>query len=118
MAVYTPQSIVGGVDAIVERDQPDTAHPNGLRIAVAMELARRGVDRPALLMLEAARAIRPLPHKIDALAKALEERLQTSDAKGLENTVPSEKSRAHQIKVRLANRLARLRGLVRRLRKQ
>ena len=118
MAVYSPQSIGGGVDAIVERDQPETAHPNGLRIAVAMELARRGDDRPALAMLEAARAIRPLPHKIDALAQALEERLQTNDAQGLENAAPSNNSRAHQIKIRLANRLARLRGLVRRLRKQ
>jgi len=117
MAVYASQSIEGAVDAIVERDQPDTAHPNGLRIAVAMELARRGDDHPALVLLEAAHVIRPLPHKIDALAKALKERLRSAAAQGPENTATSSRGRAHQIKVRLANRLARLRGLVRRLRK-
>ena len=112
MAVYTPDMIEGVLDTIIEQDQPETAHPNGLRIAVAMELARRGDDRPALAMLETARAVRPLPHKIEALCQALQARMASKPS--LE---PSGKSRAYQIKIRLANRLARLRGLARRLRK-
>ncbi len=117
MAVYTTDAIQGAVDTIIAQDQPEKAHPNGLRIAIAMELARRGDDRPALLLLEAARAIRPLPPKIEALANALDVRLASKPDRQPNGAGAATKSRAYQIKMRLANRLARLRGLVRRLRK-
>lgn len=118
LAVHTPQSITRAIDAIIDSDQPEEAHPIGLRIAFAVALARRGVDRPALSLYEAARAIQPLPEKIDVSVKALRKRLLAKEAQIPENTVaPTSEKPGHQIRVRLAQRLARLRGLIRRLRK-
>jgi tetratricopeptide (TPR) repeat protein len=118
LAVYTPELIEGEIEAIIARDQPEDAHPNVLRIAFAIELARRGADRPALSLYEAAHSIRPLPDRIEAHVKALKKRLKTH---ANQEQAPSAASRAgnpaYQLKVRLANRLARLRGLIRRLRK-
>ncbi len=118
LAVYTPESIEAEIDAIIARDQPGDAHPNILRIAFAMELARRGVDRPALSLYETARTIRPLPDRIEAHVKALEKRLAALPAQDqAPPAVVRAPNPAYQLKVRLANRLARLRGLIRRLRK-
>ena len=75
LAVYTPETIEAEIEAIIARDQPEDAHPNILRIAFAMELAQRGVDRPALSLYEAAHRIRPLPDRIQAHVKALKNRL-------------------------------------------
>ena len=75
LAVYTPETIEAEIEAIIARDQPEDAHPNILRIAFAMELAQRGVDRPALSLYEAAHRIRPLPDRIRAHVKALKNRL-------------------------------------------
>jgi len=118
LAVFTPESIESEIDAIIDRDQPEDAHPNVLRIAFAMELARRGVDRPALSLYESARVIRPLPDRIEAQAAALKKRLQALPLEDHDRSIRSRNvNPAYQIKVRLANRLARLRGLIRRLRK-
>ena len=106
------------IDAIIARDQPENTHPNVLRIAFAMELSRRGADSPALTLYEAARAIHPLPVPIEAQAKALEKRLKARPSKD-QNSLAEVRasSPAYLLKVRLANRLARLRGLIRGLRK-
>jgi len=117
VALYPPELITGEIDAIIARDQPENTHPNVLRIAFAMELARRGMDNPALTLYEAAHAIQPLPARIEAQVNILKKRLKT----GLVNDLPSPaaspaKTPAYQLKVRLANRLARLRGLIRGLR--
>jgi tetratricopeptide (TPR) repeat protein len=118
LAVYTPETIKGEIDAIIDSDQPEEAHPIGLRIAFAMELSRRGLDRPALALYEAAQAIKPLPKKIDALVTALQKRLQTKEAQAPETKLsPVSEKPGHQLRIRLAHRLARLRGLIRRLRK-
>jgi hypothetical protein len=117
LAVFPPDQIDGEIEAIIEREQPEGTHPNRLRIAFAMELARRGVDRPALALYETARSIQPLPPKINALADALEKRLPIRSVRDAENNDAPRGNPAHQLKVRLANRLARLRGLIRKLRK-
>jgi len=118
LAVCTPESIEAEIDAIIARDQPDDAHPNLLRIAFAMELAQQGMDRPALSLYETARTIRPLPDRIEAHVKVLKKRLAAHPAMDQERpAVARAANPAYQIKVRLANRLARLRGLIRRLRK-
>lgn len=116
LALYPPELIKGEIDAIITRDQPEDSHPNVLRIAFAMELARRGVDSPALSLYEAARAIRPLPDKIEAQANLLQKRFKTPPEKDRKLLAPSAQTPAYQLKVRLANRLARLRGLIRGLR--
>ena len=106
------------MDAIIAPDQPEDAHPNILRIAFAMELAQRGVDRPALSLYEAAHRIRPLPDRIQAHVKALKKRLDAQPEKDPADPAAARATNpAYQLKVRLANRLARLRGLMRRLRK-
>ena len=117
LAVYPPDAIEETIESIIDQDQPPATHPNGLRIAFAMELARRGFDRPALSLYETARSIKPLPKKIEALARALEKRLRSQPFRDAENTAGSNGSPSHQLRVRLANRLARLRGLIRKLRK-
>ena len=118
LAVHTPETIKGEIDAIIDSDQPEEAHPTGLRIAFAMELSRRGLDRPSLALYEAAQAIKPLPKKIDALVTALQKRLQTKEAQAQETKLsPVSEKPGHQLRIRLAQRLARLRGLIRRLRK-
>jgi hypothetical protein len=118
LAVYTPDTIETEIDAIIARDQPEDAHPNILRIAFAMELAQRGVDRPALSLYEAAHRIRPLPDRIQAHVKALKNRLDAQPAQDQAHPAAARATNpAYQLKVRLANRLARLRGLMRRLRK-
>ena len=117
MVVYGPQAVEGAIDAIIAQDQSKNAHPTGLRIAFAMELARRGADRQALSLYEAARAIRPLPPQIDTLARRLRERLKVKAAQAFTKESSGEPGNpAHQVKIRLARRLARLRGLIRRLR--
>ncbi|MGD9329846.1 MAG: hypothetical protein PVJ53_00970 [Desulfobacterales bacterium] len=117
LLVYGPQAVAGAIDTIIAQDQPENAHPTGLRIAFAMELSRRGVDQQALSLYEAAQAIRPLPPQIEILAQRLRQRLQTkaSQASPKAATARTENP-GHQIKIRLAQRLARLRGLIRRLR--
>lgn len=119
VAVYTPETIQAAVEAIAERNLPPEAHPTGLRIAIALELAKRDIDAPALSLFASARAIRPLPEKIETFVAQLKERVQVKrDTAVDEHTPPdSEKTAAHHLKVRLANRLARLRGLIRRLSK-
>jgi hypothetical protein len=83
-----------------------------------MELAQRGVDRPALSLYEAAHRIRPLPDRIQAHVKALKNRLDAQPEKDQADPAAARATNpAYQLKVRLANRLARLRGLMRRLRK-
>jgi len=118
LAVYTSGSIVAEIGAIIERDQPAETHPNALRVAFAMELSRRGLDRPALALYQTAQEIRPLPKQIEAHVKALQKRvaaLPQEDDQGPPGA--NADNPGHQLKVRLANRLARLRGLIRRLRK-
>lgn len=118
LAVHTQETIKGEIDAIIDSDQPEQAHPTGLRIAFAMELSRRGLDRPALALYESARAIKPLPEKIEALVTALQKRLQIKEAQAPETKVtPVSEKPGHQLRIRLAQRLARLRGLIRRLSK-
>jgi hypothetical protein len=118
LAVYTPELVVGEIDAIIARDQPKESHPNILRIAFAMELARREIDGPALSLYEAARAICPLPDRIEAHVKAMANRREGQLSQDRENAAAVNTGNpAHQLKIRLANRLARLRGLIRRLRK-
>jgi tetratricopeptide (TPR) repeat protein len=118
LAVYTPDTIETEIDAIITRDQPEDAHPNILRIAFAMELAQRGVDRPALSLYKAARKLRPLPPRIEALVTALEKRMAAHPDENQTHPAAARATNpAYQLKVRLANRLARLRGLMRRLRK-
>jgi hypothetical protein len=117
VAVYAPETIAEGVAAIAERNVPPEAHPTGLRIAIAMELARRGIDHPSLAVFTAARAIRPLPEKVEAFVERLQKRLRAHPQRSGNDTPAGGKNAAHQLKIRLANRLARLRGLVRRLRK-
>ncbi len=118
LSVYTPETIEAEIDAIIAHDQPEDAHPNILRIAFAMELAQRGVDRPALSLYEAAHRIRPLPDRIQAHVKALKNCLDAHPEKDQTDPAAARATNpAYQLKVRLANRLARLRGLMRRLRK-
>lgn len=112
VAVYTPETIEAAVADLVARCCAPEAHCAALQIAIAMELARRGLDRPALALFAAARALRPLPDKVETVVEGLQKRLQAAPAL----RVP-EKNATHQLKIRLANRLARLRGLIRRLRK-
>lgn len=112
VAVYAPETIEAAVADLLARNRPPEAHSVGLQIAIAMELARRGMDRPALGLFASARALRPLPDKIEAFVAGLEKRLAAGPA------FPApEKNATHQLKIRLANRLARLRGLIRRLHK-
>ena len=117
LAVYSPNSALAAIWAIIDQDQPETAHPNSLRIAFAMELARRDADRPALALYEAARQIQPLPRQVDAMALSLEKRIQARASRDVTPTDTPRSNPTHQLKLRLANRLARLRGLMRRLRK-
>ena len=118
VALYSPELIKGEIDAIIAGDQPAETHPNVLRIAFAMELSRRGMDSPALSLYEAARAIQPLPARIEAHVKVVRKRLKSVPAKD-QNLLNASRDQtpAYQLKVRLANRLARLRGLIRSLRK-
>lgn len=117
LAVYDPQTIAGAIETIIARDQPEGAHPTGLRIAFAMELARREVDRPALALCASARAIRPLPDKIERLVGTLTKRLQAREALAEKEASmpPGTQNPAYALKIRLASRLARLRALIRRL---
>jgi len=118
LAVYAPEAILAEIEAIIDRDQPEETHPNALRVAFAMELSRRGLERSALALYEAAHQIRPLPKPIEAHAKALQNRvaaLPMEDRQGPDGAKTD--NPAYQLKIRLANRLARLRGLIRRLRK-
>jgi tetratricopeptide (TPR) repeat protein len=105
VAIYPQELIKDEIDAIVARDQPENTHPNVLRIAFAMELSRRGADSPALALYEAARAIHPLPVRIEAQVKALKERLKARPSKG-PNPLAEVRgsSPAYLLKVRLANR--------------
>jgi tetratricopeptide (TPR) repeat protein len=118
MAIYPQELIKDEIEAIVARDQPENSHPNVLRIAFAMELSRRGADSPALALYEAARAIHPLPARIETQVKALKKRLKARPSKDQSPLAEVRASSpAYLLKVRLANRLARLRGLIRGLRK-
>ena len=111
-AVYTPETIEAAVADLVARYQLPEARSFGLQIGIAMALTRRGLECPALGLFASARAIRPLPDKIEAFAQALQKRFDARPA-----LAAREKNATHQLKIRLANRLARLRGLIRRLRK-
>ena len=113
VAVYAPEAIEAAVADLIARNQPHEAHSSGLQIAIAMGLARRGLDRPALALFASARAIRPLPDKVEAFVEGLQKRLDFVRP----TLTAREKNATHQLKIRLANRLARLRGLIRRLRK-
>ena len=112
VAVYAPETIEAAVADLVARNRAPESRSTGLQIAIALELARRGLDRPALALFASARAIRPLPDRVEALVEGLQKRLQAGPAPRA-----PEKNATHQLKIRLANRLARLRGLIRRLRK-
>jgi tetratricopeptide (TPR) repeat protein len=117
VAIYPSELIKGEIDAIIARDQPPATHPNVLRIAFAMELSRRGMDYPALSLYEAARAVQPLPDRIEAHVKVVQKRLNERPEKDRKPVATSrDQTPAYQLKVRLANRLARLRGLIRGLR--
>jgi tetratricopeptide (TPR) repeat protein len=59
IAVYAPETIGDAVEAIVARYQPPEAHPTGLRIGIAVALARRGLDQTALTLFQTARSIHP-----------------------------------------------------------
>lgn len=118
LAVFTPDSLLAEIEAIIDRDQPGDTHPNTLRVALAMELSRRGMERPALALYETAREIRPLPKQIEAHVQALQKRVAALPMGGGQISGGARtESPAYQLKIRLANRLARLRGLIRRLRK-
>ena len=118
LIVYGAPSIEGAIETIISQDQPAEAHPNGLRIAFAIELSRRDMGHEALALYDAARKIRPLPPQIENLAKGLEKRLRASATqRPLRSNASKPLNSGHQIKLRLAQRLARLRGLIRRLRK-
>jgi hypothetical protein len=119
VAVYTPEAIPAAVESIAERNLAPEAHPTGLRIAMALELAKRDIVPPALALFASARAIRPLPVKVETFVEELQKRRQAKgDTAGDDGAPPaSQQTAAYQLKIRLANRLARLRGLMRRLRK-
>lgn len=116
--VYSAESIQDAIEDIIAHDQPEETHPNFLRVAFAMELVRMGLDRPALALYEAAQTIRPLPARFETHVRALRERMKTNERHHQEPAAASRaRNPSYQLKVRLANRLARLRGLIRRLRK-
>jgi tetratricopeptide (TPR) repeat protein len=117
VAVYAPETIGDAVEAIVALYQPPEAHPTGLRIGIAAALARRGLDQTALTLFQSARSIRPLPDKVETFVKLVQKRLEYgADSTNSDLSTPAKgKGAARQIKIYLANRLDRLRGLIRRL---
>jgi tetratricopeptide (TPR) repeat protein len=119
VAVYAPETIGDAVEAIVARYQPPEAHPTGLQIGIAATLARRGLDQPALTLFQSARSIRPLPDKVETFVKGIQKRLEhgADSADSGSSTPVKGKGAARQIKIYLANCLARLQDLIRRLHK-
>jgi tetratricopeptide (TPR) repeat protein len=119
VAVYAPETIGDAVEAIVARYQPPEAHPTGLRIGIAAAMARRGLDQTALTLFQSARSIRPLPDKVETFVKGIQKRLgHSADSTDSGLSTPAKgKGAVRQIKSYLANRLTRLRGLIRRLHK-
>jgi tetratricopeptide (TPR) repeat protein len=119
VAFYAPETIGDTVEAIVALYQPPEAHPTGLRIGIAAALARRGLDQSALNLFQAARAIQPLPDTVEIFMKEIEKRLgHGADSIDSSLSTPvKEKGAARQLKSYLANHLARLKGLIRRLAK-
>lgn len=117
LAVHPPDLIEEAVNRIIERDQPREAHPNRLRIAFALELARRGADHPALALFTKAREIRPLPEEVEKFAAALEDRCHRGEASPGNPEPPFDaRDRLRQIKTLWFDRIARLKEVFRRLR--
>jgi len=117
VAVYTPETIGVAVEAIVAQHQPPEAHPTGLRIGIGEALARRGLDQPALSLFQSARAIQPLPEKVEIFVNKIQERLgHNADSIGKRLSTPVEKEgAARQLKGYLASRLTRLQRFINRL---
>ncbi len=117
VAAYAPEIIGDAVEAIVACYQPPEAHSTRLRIGIAVALARRGLDQQALTLFKSARAIQPLPVKVETFVNEIKMRRgqgEESIDSGL-SAPTKEESNSRQIKIYFANRLAGLRELIRRL---
>ncbi len=119
VTVYTPETIGVAIDSILSLHQPPDAHPTALRIGIAVALARRGLDQPALELFQLTRAIQPLPDKVETLAKKIQKRLKNGPDSI--DRVPATRVKieaaAQQLTSYLADRLAKLQSLIHRLRK-
>ncbi len=114
VAVYAPETIGNAIEAILALYQPPEAHPTGLRIGIAVALARRGQDLPALSLFQSASAIRPLPDRVEIFVKEIQKRLEhgtDSIDSGLSTPV-KEKGVVRQLKSYLTNCLARLQRVI------
>jgi tetratricopeptide (TPR) repeat protein len=115
VAVYAPETIGNAIEAIIALYQPPEAHPTGLRIGIAVALARRGLNQPALTLFQSASAIRPLPDKVEIFVKEIQERLEhTTDSidSDLATPVTEKKGATRQLKNYLTNCLARLQRVI------
>jgi tetratricopeptide (TPR) repeat protein len=117
VAVYAPETIGDAVEAIVARYQPLEAHPTDLRIGIAAALAHRGLNQTALTVFQSARSIQPLPDKVETFVKEIQKRFgHGADSTDSDLCTPAKgKGAIRRIKIYLAYRLTRLRGLIRRL---
>lgn len=119
--IYAPDTICNAVETIIDRYKPQEAKSTGLLVGIAARLSRRGLDQPALDLFQSARAIQPLPDKVEFFAKNIQKRYEQSKNSTDDNvsnpTSAKEKGTTQQLKRCLANQIARLQGLIRRLRK-
>ncbi len=75
---YAPERIADAVETIIARYMPQEVNPTGLIVGIAVRLTRQGLDQPALSLFQSARAIQPLPDKVEVFAKSIHNRFEQS----------------------------------------